>query len=180
MKKEKQIRETKRLIVKALIGLLEDVPYMDISVKKLCDAASVSRMSFYRHFDQIDDVVRYVYILMNEKILESLDTNNDHSFSRILMTRLTMLKNNDQIRLLISNKQTLDLMFEYSKDEYIAFNHAPALNDLNQYEKDFIVGGLEYMIRKWLSDGMKEDVASLLEKFGNLTERVMGSSGRYD
>lgn len=41
----------------ALLGMLEEHPMSEITIKELCERAGVSRPTFYRHFDAIEDVL---------------------------------------------------------------------------------------------------------------------------
>jgi len=50
---------SKNLLAKGLFSLMENKPFTDITVMELCDAAQVSRRTFYRHFDQIEQVAAY-------------------------------------------------------------------------------------------------------------------------
>ena len=41
----------------ALLGMLEEHPMSEITIKELCERAGGSRPTFYRHFDAIEDVL---------------------------------------------------------------------------------------------------------------------------
>lgn len=48
-----------KLIADALIDLLDTFAYKDISVRVICEVVPVSRPTFYKHFRNKDDVVRW-------------------------------------------------------------------------------------------------------------------------
>ena len=51
---------SRHAIVCALLELMEQLPYGDISISALCRAAGVSRPTFYSIFGSKDDVVAYI------------------------------------------------------------------------------------------------------------------------
>lgn len=54
----------------ALLSLMEEHPYSEISVSQICHAAQVSRQTFYRLFDTKDDVLTlYLHEIMTEYLL---------------------------------------------------------------------------------------------------------------
>lgn len=58
LKEEKQ--SVRSRIKKAFIGLLSQKAYTDITVSDLVNKAQVARMSFYRNFNSIDDVINSI------------------------------------------------------------------------------------------------------------------------
>ena len=56
--RDKRSVETCKWIYEALERLMEEIPYHKISIKALCEEARIGRVSFYRHYDTIDDVLR--------------------------------------------------------------------------------------------------------------------------
>ena len=53
----KRNEAAQRAIGNALLQLLDEKTLNEISIKELCERARVSRPTFYRHFDAIDDVL---------------------------------------------------------------------------------------------------------------------------
>ena len=53
-----QRRLTRQSIVEALVSLLQTKSFEHISVSELCLRAGVSRMAFYRHFENLQDVLK--------------------------------------------------------------------------------------------------------------------------
>lgn len=59
-KTDRRVRRTKALLMDALFSLLETKNYKDITVKELCDAADISRGTFYLHYKDIYDMVEQI------------------------------------------------------------------------------------------------------------------------
>lgn len=61
----------------ALLSLMEEHPYSEISVSQICNAAQVSRQTYYRLFNTKDDIlILYLHEIMAEYLLPKvlLDT----------------------------------------------------------------------------------------------------------
>ena len=55
---------------KAFLGLLEKKDFEYISVKEICEKASVNRSTFYLHYETIGDLLEESISYMNEEFLE--------------------------------------------------------------------------------------------------------------
>ena len=52
-------QEMKETIFDTIIQMLEDKPYSDIETSEICEKAFISRQTFYRYFQNKDNVVRW-------------------------------------------------------------------------------------------------------------------------
>lgn len=59
--------KTKKLIAYALIELLDMYTYEEINITMISQEAEISRRTFYRHFDEKDDVIKHMYHLLFDK-----------------------------------------------------------------------------------------------------------------
>ena len=55
---DKRSYQSVQLIIQALLRDLNQHPLQEITIRALCENAGVGRVTFYRHFDSIDDVLR--------------------------------------------------------------------------------------------------------------------------
>ena len=53
-------RKTRRLLVEALAQLLEERPFQELSVVDICRRAMVHRTTFYSHFNDKQELLRYL------------------------------------------------------------------------------------------------------------------------
>ena len=86
IKNDKRCLRSAALIADALERLLDQKIFADISVSDLQRESGVGRSTFYRLFDNIDDVVTY---LVDEKFKDGLDSSQlfsvldlEHSLQR--------------------------------------------------------------------------------------------------
>ena len=55
---DKRSRESSQWIYEALEQLMTELPYEKIRITDICKKAKVGRVTFYRHYDTIDDILR--------------------------------------------------------------------------------------------------------------------------
>lgn len=74
-----RIEQSNMLICNALWTMMEEKPFSDISISELCQAATVSRNTFYRRFKNLEDVIDFylekktIYIITQFYLLDSYD-----------------------------------------------------------------------------------------------------------
>ena len=51
---------SKCLISDALISLIQESGFRQITITLLCERAQIARRTFYRNFDTVEDVLRYI------------------------------------------------------------------------------------------------------------------------
>lgn len=59
----------KELLTTTLMDMMETTPLEKITVKDVADKCGVSRQSFYYHFSDIYDILKYIFIKETEKAL---------------------------------------------------------------------------------------------------------------
>lgn len=175
--KEQDIRviRSKAWLLDALIELLKEKDYKDITIKELTDEASVSRQTFYRNFKDKDDI-----------LLQNMDEAFDGFFSRIKdnLSRETNLKDIAG-ELFITWKEnrnlftalekaglmhkTLERFSEYSTllQKQIGIN-AKKNNNYDKYLAHFIAGGTYMILEKWFQDKMKVQVSDISELYDKI------------
>lgn len=55
---DKRSYESSAMIYEALVSLMDSKSYSKIRINELCEHAKLGRVTFYRHYDTIDDVLR--------------------------------------------------------------------------------------------------------------------------
>lgn len=55
---DKRSYESSEMIYDALVTLMNEKEYSKIKINELCERAKLGRVTFYRHYDTIDDVLR--------------------------------------------------------------------------------------------------------------------------
>lgn len=68
----------KKLIVDAIVNLMDEEGLKNVTIKDICKEASISVGSFYHYFSSKDSIVQEMYHLMNEYFINNKDRIKMH------------------------------------------------------------------------------------------------------
>lgn len=155
-------------ITKALFKLMKTKDYHDITVSAIVRTAGVSRNSFYRNYQSIEDILRQYLIEQTAKwwaeYLAHLHPNViEETFRHFLKMR-------EEILLLYKAGLSHLLM------EHIALCGKQSLTGelSNTYQTAFMSGGLWGLTNEWILRGMKETPQQMQALF--LTQGQQGNA----
>ena len=142
-------------ITKALFKLMKSKNYHDITVSALVKTAGVSRNSFYRNYQSIEDILRQYLVEQtsqwwNEYIADPTPNIIAETFQHFLNMR-------EEILLLYRTGLSHLLM------EHIILCGKQSLTGevSNAYQTAFMSGGLCGLTNEWILRGMKETPAEM-------------------
>lgn len=162
---------TKRALAASLKKLLKDRPLDKVTIVDIADDCQVNRQTFYYHFQDIYDLVEWIYVeeammvIGNNKTYETwqegllqifayVEENKDfvyHTYHSISKEHLEKFLHQETYRLLknVVDEQAQGLSVREEDKAFIA----------NFYQYGFV--GL---VTQWISKGMKEDAKEIVEK----------------
>ena len=83
IKQDKRSKQSAAFIFNSLSALLDEKSYEDIKVTEVIEKAQISRGTFYRNFDSLDDVLRYEcdqkFISLKKYVYEYHKTKSNNS-----------------------------------------------------------------------------------------------------
>lgn len=146
-------------LTEALIQLMRKKPLAEIKISELCDKAGVSRVSFYRNFDSIPQI-----------LTQKLSDVTDHWWQDFSQNSAPYIQKNfwnallDQYR---SNQDMILLMYQndlsYLLKDHIF--HCCAVHEicieLEAYQRAALAGALYGIIDEWIRRGMGDIPAEL-------------------
>ena len=107
-------------IVDTLIILTKKIKLEEITVTKLCSESNTSRTTFYRLFDNIEDIIIYKIDSIFNKIINTDATNYEEGF---IYTANVFLNNSNFIDMLFENNK-IDLLYSgYKKNRNFYINN---------------------------------------------------------
>jgi len=168
---ERAMKKSKAQICSALMTLLQTKPYRRITVSQVCDAAGVSRPTFYKNFDSMDAVVRY-RLLQLKKIYD-----RDHSRSGDICAHLTdfyaFVRSNPEIDLLLTKGKRFSVFEEIIREDYQAHlaakkGQAPDSTVL-EYLPGYLSAAVVSLLRKWVESGYRQTP----EQMGELAAKMI-------
>ena len=167
MKDKITLNETIREAISiALIHLMKTKSFSEISISEITRVAGVSRSSFYRNFDSIEDVaVGYINRIYREYFKEKPVNPNSYkksAFLPFLKERYVFIEQHkDVFRVLYKNGilySTLMKMDSETKKQFLI-----ADIDESRYFSAMIMSFSAGVIEEWVAGGMKESPGELSE-----------------
>lgn len=169
MEKDNDIRfyRTNQLITSAMIRLLKEKNFDQITVKNICEYAGISRSGFYLHYlDKYDLVEKHQRELMNQVNTLLKNTSPTQLTKETLMLHmLNYLKNDGQlIALLISDHgsseiqaQVKSLLKKNAMENVLSHVNIEMASEIEkEYFVAFISNALFGVLQEWINNGQKE------------------------
>lgn len=150
-------------ITKALFMLMKKKAYQEISISELVKVAGVSRNSFYRNYDSVEEILR-----------EFLVTQTSAWWSRFIVdpTRYPHVIG-EMFQHFLDMKEEIELLYKAGLS-YILMQHIAACGkeslaggSANMYQTAFMSGGLWGITNEWIIQGMKESPIEMEQIFHN-------------
>ena len=152
---------SQELICKAMCSLMAELPFDEITVTRICQEAQVGRKTFYRHFQEKEDVVTLMIDCLREEYEKELvhvpleEAAGYHfRFLSQRMEFILLLYSSGCVPLLTERFSVLlpRVMPRWSEDERE-----------NAYRTAAVVAGTEAVIRLWAERGFRETPEELVQ-----------------
>lgn len=141
-------------IAGAMMKLMTQKPYQEISICEIVGEAKVSRNSFYRHFQNKDDVLRYYISSETASWLEQTDINclNAESPQKYIVFLLEHLRTyQDSIDALLRDNKMYLLEEEFDRRFTTTLSKVA-----DPWHIAFIVGGFYKLFCYWAKTGYEK------------------------
>ena len=142
----------KEAIALALIQIMKNKLFSDITILEIVNKAGVSRSSFYRNFDDKEDVISY-YI-----------DYSPHHLETFLIEKFTLIKENKAFFLALKKNKILHLLYQQANKNTIKNIYSYNLNENNRYQSAFFSSASIGVIIEWIQNDLvesEEDMAHI-------------------
>lgn len=171
--------QSKQWFAEALIKLMEQKKYSEITIKELAERAGLDRKTFYRNFETKEDVIRFYLDGTCRDYIDNLRREyclTTYSVSRAYFTTCRM--HADFLRLLDKNELLPLLLVTF--DAYLPMLHKMFEDEQSkenpvydsEYALSFFTGGFWNISIKWMRNGSKETP----EEMARIVEELMSHS----
>lgn len=156
----------KQQIADSFMELMTKKFYMDITIAELVNHAQVARISFYRNFSSISDVIDYVIDELSTEfvtdILPVLSSRDDRKWRAFLFEYFYRLTSNQKRFTDIGFQNTsvffsrMDIRMQQYKEQF----SAKTIDD--KYTPFGKMGLINNIAKEWMNGGMKETPEELI------------------
>lgn len=152
---DKRSYESSGMIYDALVELMKEKEYSKIRINELCERARLGRVTFYRHYDTIDDVLRKKFDDVLEEFRAYYKEYQQECAAQFTLFQplLRFFYVHPTIVHLIFQSKQLYIMKESMHEFFKAFDeafHCTNADYLVTIRVSILIGILE----KWSADGM--------------------------
>ena len=151
---------SQRHIAEALMRLMQEKPFSQISVSELCREAGISRQTFYTLFSSRENVMIFTLQAQCCDLQKSGEAHREAACKRDRLQTLCvgysryLVSNRDLIRKLVENQLDYllyDSFFETLNSSECLFSDADPV--LRRYAAGFYAGGVSRVARQYALDG---------------------------
>lgn len=166
--------QSKEWLMNALLELLSEKPYNEITITEMASRAQLTRRTFYRNFETKEDVLNmYIQELCCEykKLLQEEIILKVHNVAKVYFTFWN--KHLEFLAIMEKNNLLFMILQKYNKylpvlhGELIGNNEELENSNMLEYILTFSAGGFFNTLVKWVHDGAKkspEEIANIVDK----------------
>lgn len=164
---------SKALITQSLLKLMHELPYEEITVKRIILEADLVRKTFYRNFKSKDDVLDSIINKAIEEYIDALVSTSDDPltvifrFCKLNKDLFFVLQKNNMLYLLL-----LKLNEKIPQISKNADPNNPFIKLMSGLEPDYLIafniGAIWNIISLWVERGMTDDpsdISHLIEQY---------------
>ncbi len=163
----KNTPSAKGLMKIALMKLMNEKPYMDITVTDVVNAAGVARVSFYRNFnsigDIIDDIAEDIFSELRNRIYPVICSDDKRKWREMLFWILYKFSDLSHFSP-PHNPQNVSVIFNRMNEKASLIENLNKNDNLKQkYSLPAKMGIIMNITRKWVLDGCIETPEEIVD-----------------
>lgn len=145
-------------IISATLILFQDKKWQEISISEIITKAEVSRNSFYRNFENKEDILKKHLKDLSESWFSAVTGQNDLSFSEKLKSIFSHCEDNKVFYQRLNEQGLLYLFKDIMTD---SMDLTPESTAMEAYMKSYVIYMLYGWVETWLNRGMKESAEDI-------------------
>lgn len=159
--------KTKNQISKALIELLNNKPLDLITIKELAKKAEISRTAFYNNFNNLDDVLKYIYQRAHIQIFKEKYSQLEYVYSdEHILDMISFFDKNSKLLLVLIKWNLIELIAKYNTEIVLGYTQHYKNKFIREHAFYFISyyhGSLFNICTYWITNGKQESIETLFK-----------------
>lgn len=146
---------SRNCLADALIDLLEDNEYEDISIQDIVDKAGFSRMAYYRNFKDKNEIIDYYLDNLFDNHIKKLDLSYTRHGPQAFFDGLFKIFSSEDV-LNVTKLFWKRGLVGVIANQFIKRMQGGMVPNQSQYFYDFLAGGFFAVYLVWIKNGLKE------------------------
>lgn len=159
--------KTKNQISKALIELLNNKPLDLITIKELAKKAEISRTAFYNNFNNLDDVLKYIYQRAHKQIFKEKYSQLEYVYSdEHILDMISFFDKNSKLLLVLIKWNLIELIAKYNTEIVLGYTQHYKNKFIREHAFYFISyyhDSLFNICTYWITNGKQESIETLFK-----------------
>lgn len=190
IKPDKRSRASADAIAQGLQQCLQTTPLTAVTIADLHRATGISRATFYRLFDTVEDVLRYSLDRMVEEFVQATGAGRTYTSLELLEQTIALGMQHHEFFQAIFDNGRFDLLFTYTEQTFRMPEIARGLllPGADPVEREYILNQLAMslvaIMFTWARNGRRETAAQIVQymkRYGQLSALLLqdGEENRF-
>lgn len=161
-------------LVNAILVVMRDRPYAEVSVTEICETAGVTRKTFYAHFDCKRDLIECALDTMFLELTKKFDFGEAEAID-VIKYAYDYLYTSRDLAHAFTDPDLFEVFAEKVKGyieivfDDVLYNAASFETAFVEYYHAFMAVGIVELVKKWVMDGYKQSPKIM----ASLTKRLL-------
>lgn len=147
--------KSQQWITQALFALVQKKALEEITISELCKKADVSRRTFYRNFEDKQDIVQTYFAILQQEYLSLIKDMTQTDFQSFSLSYFHFWSKHMEFLKAVKKDQLLYTTFVEMLNTFIPTLYPSHLDKLH-YDIYFIIGGLHHVLLIWIQSDCKD------------------------
>lgn len=163
--------KSQQRILEAMLNLMEEEKYDDITIKNICKKADISRQTFYYLFNSKDEIVIYYLNDFFEELEQFINDKKIITLYDLIFTYFSAIDNNKNIKTFIHISTIMpifiDILLKFMGKIHILKTNR-SMNKDDFYANRFLSSGLNSIFLFWLENNKEISLHELVTIIENI------------
>lgn len=153
--------QSKKKIVSALLVVMQQYDYKEITITQLAQEAKLSRKTFYRLFKDKEDVILYLFENLYIECFEQIQSQSAQGYWDIVQCYFDFWEKHKSILSMFKQSTLLPVLFDGAyKYSFKIFEYRHSKDEIEHfsihlsYLLAYSLGGMHSMLLKWVENDM--------------------------
>ena len=162
---------TKECILTALLRLMEEKPFVNISITDITTLAGVSRMAYYRNYSSKEDILLKKLEDEEKKIIETFIGQKADSIKDVIYYVSNFIQENSDVIKAIYSAGLAHKLTEMINERIYSYFPISHQSAEGTYAVKFYVGAILSVYSHWIDTGLEEPAETVTEIICKLIDK---------